>query len=161
MSSSIPGAVANLITILTAALPSTVEVYFSADEGKYKAQQALLITGVMADQQPAELSPEHKVEESYAIQCKLVSFAGDQSSAAYIARMTEVMALFQTVTITISNNYSLSTTVPPPPSYDVNSAVRQAEIGTIDLVPKPAALGGSSCELSFDVHCSQRITTLT
>lgn len=157
MSSSIPGAVANLITIMTAALPSTVEVYFSAEEGKFQAPQCFQIVGVVGDQQPAEMSPGYKREETYAIQCKLVSFQGDQSSAAYITRMQEVMALFATVETTIGNNPWLSTTG----QHDGTSAVRFAEVGTMDLVPKPAAIGGSSCELSFDVHCSQRITSLT
>lgn len=157
MSSSIPGAVSNLITILTAALPSTTEVYFSADEGVFKAPQCLQIIGVVGDQQPAEMSPGYKREETYAIQCKLVSFAGDQSSADYVARMQEVMALFATVEITIGNNPWLSTTG----AHDSTSAVRFAEVGTFDLVPKPNGTGGSTCELSFDVHCSARVTSLT
>lgn len=157
MSSAIPGAVANLITILTAALPSTVEVYFSADEGVFKAPQALCIVGVVGDQQPAEMSPGYRREETFAIQCKLVSFAGDQSSAAYLARMQEVMALFATVSVTIGNNPWLSTTG----AHDGTSAVRFAEVGTFDLVPKPNGTGGSTCGLSFDVHCSQRVTSLT
>jgi hypothetical protein len=157
MSSAIPGAVANLITILTAALPATTEVYFSADEGTFKAPQALMVCGVVGDQQPAEMSPGYKREETFAIQCKLVSFAGDQSSAAYVARMQEVMAMFATVEITIGNNPWLSTTG----AHDATSAVRFAEVGTFDLVPKPNGTGGSVCELSFDVHCTQRITSLT
>lgn len=156
-SSAIPGAVANFITIMTAALPAACQIWYGHELGSFVMPQTLQITGVTGDQQPAEMGPNYKREETFAIDCSLVSFAGDQTTAAYLARTTEVMGLFATICVTIGNNPWLSSSG----LQDGTAAVRYAEVGTFVLIPKPSDNGGSTAELTFAVHCSQRVTSLT
>jgi hypothetical protein len=147
MSSSIPAAITNLQTLLVAAFPaSTTQVWFGKTLSTYIAPLTIQWTGVTGDQQPGELGPNYRREETYAIEMEIVSFAGDQD---YVARTNEAMTAFNIVSVTVANNYTL------------NNAVRFAEVGTFDLVPEAGDQGQSMARISFAIHCSQRINSLT
>jgi hypothetical protein len=147
MPSSIPAAVTNLQTLLVAAFPATTtQVWFGKTLTMYVAPLTVHWLGVSGDQQPAELGPNYRREETYAIEMEIVSFAGDQD---YMARTSEAMAAFATVSVTVANNYTLS------------NAVRFAEVGTFDLNPEATEVGQSLARLTFAIHCSQRIASLT
>ena len=147
MSSSIPAAVANLQTLLVAAFPApTTQVWFGKTLSTYVAPLTVQWLGITGDQQPAELGPNYRREETYSIEMEIVSFAGDQD---YVARTNETMTAFNTLSVVVANNYTLS------------NAVRFAEVGTFDLTPEAGDQGQSMARLAFAVHCSQRINSLT
>ena len=82
MASSVPGAVGALITILTAALPGDATVWFGKALPVYTAPLTLQILKVSGDQEPAELGPSYRREETFSIHCELTSFAGDQDCSS-------------------------------------------------------------------------------
>lgn len=146
MASSIPGATQALISIATAALPSTAQIWFGKALPVYTAPLTLQILKMSADQEWAFLGPTYKREEIYAIHCELTSWAGDQD---YISRLNEVMNAFQTLTLAIYNNPTL------------NNTVRLCEVKRLDYEPDADAKGMSLGRLDFTVDCQQRISTLT
>lgn len=155
MGSSIPAARANLFSLLTVAFASqtTVQVYYGAELTTYVSPKTVQIMGWSGDQVPAELGPTYRREETYAIHMKINSWAGDQD---YATREVETMALFGTVSLIVANNWTL-----PSTAGGLDGAVRFAEVGTFNFSPHADMPGMSMGELMFDVHCSQRITSLT
>ena len=146
MASSIPAALTNLIQILTAALPATTQVNVGPELPRYVAPQTLEILGVTGDQAWAEMSgPNYKREETFAIQCKLTSWAGDQD---WESRFQEALVLFDVVSVAVGTNMTL------------NGAVRLCEVGSLDLVPM-LTKEGSAAGFLFSVHASQRIQSLS
>jgi len=155
MPSSIPAARANLRSLLTTAFvaQTNVLVYYGKTLGSYVSPITVQITGWTGDQQPAELGPSYRREETYAINMDITSWAGDQD---YATREVEVMAAFGTVSLVVANNWTL-----PSTAGGNDGAVRFAEVGTFNFVPEADDNGQSMGKLLFDVHCSQRITSLT
>lgn len=158
MSSSIPAAVANLITILTAALPASTQVVYgpppsSGTHETYLAPNALWVSEVIGNQDPAELGVNYRREENYSIICELTAFEGDQD---FLATMQSCFTLFKTVEVTIANNPWLSTSG----LNDSTAAVRFAEVGDINFTPQLTPKGQSNGSLQFHVRCSQRIDSL-
>ena len=146
MASSIPAALTNLIEILTAALPSTTQVNVGPELPRYVAPQTLEVLGVTGDQEWAEMSgPNYKREETYAIHLKLTAWAGD---ADWTSRFQEALVLFDSVFVAVGTNPTL------------NNTVRLSEVGSLDLVPMLAERG-SAAGFTFQVHCSQRISSLS
>jgi len=147
MASSVPSAVSALLSIATAALPTTAQVWFGKPLPTYTAPTTLQVYGVHdGTQEVAVLGPDFKREERYEIQCLLTSWAGDQDFAG---RMNEVYADFELITLAIGNNPTL------------NNTVRFAEIHTFDYIPDADAKGMSLGSLSFSVACQARISSLT
>ncbi len=146
MSSSIPGAVAYFLQLAGTALPASAYVYFGVELPKYTAPVTLQVTGITGNQQPAELGPSYKREETYSILCELTSFAGDQD---FPTRLSEVMDNWALITVAVAGDPTLG------------GNVRFAECGDMDFSPKSDIKGFSLGSLTFDVRCSQRITSLT
>jgi hypothetical protein len=155
MPSSIPAARAHLFSLLTTAFAgqTNVQVYYGKTLGTFVAPLTVQIMGWAGDQQPAELGPSYRREETFAIQCQINSWAGDQ---LYANRETEVMAAFGTVSVIVANNYTL-----PSTAGGNDGAVRFAEVGTFSFTPEADDMGKSMGILNFDVHCSARIASLT
>lgn len=155
MPSSIPAAVSNLFTLMTAVFVSqtNVQVVFSKFLPEYVSPITIQIKGFAGDQQPAELGPNYKREETFQIPCEIASFAGDQ---LHMNRLSEVMTIFATFSATIANNWTLPSTV-----GGNDGAVRFAEVGTFNYAPDDTDAGKSLGILDFDVHCSQRILSLS
>lgn len=158
MSSSVGPAVANFITIATAAIPATVasegatQVVFG-DLSQYVAPVTLQIMEVTGNAQVAEIGVNFRREETYSIICEIVTFAGDQN---YVQRFTDAMLIYNKVVVAVANNPWLSTSG----LNDSTAAVRFAEIGDFSIVPHATPSGQSVCSLQFHVRCSQRVDSL-
>lgn len=155
MGSSIPLAVSHLKSLLTTAFAgqTTTQVWFGKTLSTFIAPLTIQMMGWSGDQQPAELGPNYRREETYAIEMQIVSFAGDQD---YITRQSEVMAAFGIISVLIANNYTL-----PSTAGGNDGAVRFAEVGTFNFTPEAGDSGQSLGMLDFAIHCSQRIASLT
>jgi hypothetical protein len=147
--------VSNIFALLTTAFVAntTTQVYMGKTLAVYVSPITVQILGWSGDQQPAELGPSYRREETFAIQMEIASWAGDQN---YMARQTEVMAAFGVVSMTVANNWTL-----PSTAGGNDGAVRFAEVGTFSFIPEADNSGRSIGLLTFDVHCSQRIASLT
>jgi hypothetical protein len=156
MGSSIPGARTNLQALLEAEFSDqpNVQVYYGKHLSQFVSPQTVQILGWTGDQEPAELGPSYRREETFQIHCEIVSWAADDD---FPSRETEVMALFDSISLIVGNNPTL------PPTYGATSggAVRYAEVGSFTFTPDMDASGHSSGTLQFAVHCSQRVTSLT
>jgi hypothetical protein len=158
MASSIGPAVANFITVATAAVPSSL-----TDEGatqvvfgevtQYVAPVTLQIMEVTGNAEVAEMGSNFRREETYSIVCEITTFAGDQD---YIQRFDDAMTILNAVTVAVANNPWLSTSG----LNDHTAAVRFAEIGDFSIIPQPGPQGQSTCSLQFHVRCSQRVDSL-
>lgn len=157
MASSVGAAVTNLIALIQGAVPSTisggsVEVAFG-ELPTYESPVTLVITEVTGDQTPAEIGRNFRREETYSIDCQIVTWAGDQD---YAKRFTDAVTLWNVVSVAIANNPWLSVSG----VNDATAAVRYAEVGSFSVTPGPDELGQSRCDLEFRVRCSQRINSL-
>ena len=146
MSSSIPNAVQQFITIAATVMPSQSVFWFGKALPVYTQPWTLQINEITADQQPAELGPTYRREELFELHGILSSWAGDSDN---ISRLNEVFAMFADITVAVANNPTL------------NSAVRFAECSPVQYVPDVDPKGFSLGELNFEIRCSQRITSLT
>ena len=158
MPSSIPGAVSNLYTILTAAFLDNTdcEVFVGPTlPSKFLPPTRVQILGWTGDQEPAELGPSYRREETFQIHCQIVSASGEQSPMALLNIQTLVMDAFEVLSVLIANNWTL-----PSTAGGNDGTVRFAEVGTFDFVPQMTQRGQSGT-LTFTVHCTQRITSLT
>lgn len=146
MSSSQPVATPYFVTLATTALGDQATVYFGKPLPMFSAPITLQVIGVVGDQQPAELGPNYRREETFAIQCELTSFAGDEDFAARMQEAYDALALIE---VAVGNDPTLGNTV------------RYAEIGSTVFTPDSNAPGKSIGQLAFDIRCSARINSLT
>ena len=147
MASSIPLAVPQLISIAQTALPAGTLVWFGKALGVFNTPITLQILRVTGEQIPAELGPNYRREETFSIECEIDSWAGDVDQPS---RMSEVFnTAFYPLAVAIANNYTL------------NSTVRFAECTAFHYEPDNDASGRSLGRLSFEIVCSQRITSLS
>lgn len=155
MPSSIPGAVANLQSLLNAAFASQpgTQVWFGKTLSQYVAPLTVQWLGWNGDQQPASLGPSYRREETYAIQMEICATGGDMD---FMSRQATVMAAFATISVLVANNWTL-----PSTAGGNDGAVRFAEVGTFNFSPESDVHGFALGILTFDIHCSQRITSLT
>lgn len=147
MSSSLPLAVPQFISIAKAALPSGFQVREGQIFGPYIAPQALLITGVHFLQDAVgELGPLYRHEEHYNIQCVLCASQGvdDQASLLGIA-----YGLYADVSVAVANAPTL------------NGTVRLAWTRQLDYVMGGDGKGLSVGSVSFEVECQARVNSLT
>ena len=108
MASSIPLAVPYFMNLCATALPSDSLVAFGTVLPKFTAPISLLVTEVVGNQEPAELGPSYRREETYSILCELSSFSGDQDLPL---RLTEVFDAFALITVAVGNDMTLGQTV--------------------------------------------------
>jgi hypothetical protein len=127
---------------MTNVLPSGTSVVFAEILPKFAAPLTLQITGIVGDQQPADISATYKREETYSIACQLTSYAGDQD---FLARISEVFAAWELITLALWGDPTL------------DGAVRFAQPGGMDFRPIPDFKGQSIGLLLFEVRCEQRI----
>ncbi|MGH9917416.1 MAG: hypothetical protein ACRD6W_00875 [Nitrososphaerales archaeon] len=146
MSSSVPTSVPYFVTLATTALGADATVSFGKPLPLYSAPITLQVTGVVGDAEPAELGPNYRREETYSIQCELTAYAGDQN---FLDRLSECMTAYALLTVAVANDPTLG------------GSVRFAECGQYQFVPDADAQGQSIGNLTFDVRCSARITSLT
>lgn len=160
MPSSIPGAVSNLYALLVAEFASNpdIEVFYSPS---YPTKimpnvSRVHILGWTGDQEPAELGPSYRREETYQIHMQIVAIAGEQSLESQMNLQTMVMDnIFAPISVLIANNWTL-----PSTAGGSDGVVRFAEVGTFTYNPE-LQQRGSRGTLLFTVHCSQRVTSLT
>lgn len=159
MSSSIPLAVANLVTMLDpnqgGTLPAGSQVFVQKYMPRFIAPLTLQIMEVHGKQEPAEMSPGYRREEMYDIHCCLSYAEGDNN---YTNAFNQAFAAFKTIETTIGNNPWLSVAAQPGPG---NGAVRFAQIEAEDYVPNADIKGLVVGEIEFTVNCQARITSLT
>jgi hypothetical protein len=143
---AIPGALAALISIATAALPAGTTIWFGADLPAYSAPLTLQITEISGDQAPAELGNNYRREETFALVCSLISYQGGVPD--FGSMLTGLMTNFVLLSQAIANNPTL------------NGAVRFAQVGNFLVSPETDANGQSAVTLDFHVRCEQRVTSL-
>lgn len=145
----------NLKALLVTAFAAQtdVQVWFGGTLSVFVSPKTIQITGWSGDQQPAEMGPSYRREETFAIHLEIDCFSGDQD---FFARQTEVMNVFDTISALIGNNPTL-----PSTAGGTDGAVRYAEVGTFNFSANATSNGQSLGTLHFDVHCSQRIQSLT
>jgi hypothetical protein len=159
VASSIPGAVSNFYNLLTAAFASNSAVsveYNPIHKYKFPPNTSRInILGWTGDQEPAELGPSYRREETFQIHVEIAAHTGEQSVDAQMSLQTTVMDNFETISTLVANNWTL-----PSTSGGNDGTVRFAEVGTFTYNPllQPR---GSLGVLTFAVHCSQRVTSLT
>ena len=150
MSTSAPNAVTQFLAIAAAALPANFQVRFGAVFGPRVDKQALLVTGVhFTNDDFAELGPDYRHEEHYALACSLCSFAGGPDETNAATRMSEVFNLYADISVAVANNPTL------------NGTVRVAQTRQLEYSPTADAQGRSVGVLSFEVLCQQRVSSLT
>jgi hypothetical protein len=156
MPSSIPGAVSNLYALLNTAFTGNEDtlVWMGASLPKTVTPVTVLILGWTGDQEPAELGPSYRREETFQIHMQIRAASGEQSPTALLDRQTTVMARFGVASALIANNWTL-----PSTAGGNDGTVRYAEVGTFDFTPEMNQRG-SRGTLTFTVHCSQRIQSL-
>jgi hypothetical protein len=144
---AIPGATAALLSILTTAFAQdgTVLVQFGPLP-EYVPAVTIQITEVTGNQNPAELGPNYRREESFSIVCSIVTYEGDQNFAA---AMASAFSYFTQISPIIGNNPSL------------NNTVRYAQVGNFhgepDVTPKAQCI----YTLDFNIRCTQRVESLS
>src|SRR5262249_52705136 len=146
MSSVIPSAVPQFITIARGVMPQDAFIWFGRQMSVFSAPLTLQVISVTGDQEPADLGPEYRREETFEIHCVLTAFAGDDD---HPSRMREVFDQFKVISIAVASNYTL------------NNTVRFAEVGDFNYLPDNDSSGKSIGSLAFQIRCSQRITSLT
>jgi hypothetical protein len=147
MSSSIPAAVNGFTGIVTTAVGAECDVYFGQPQEVYVSPKRLRITGVRdIRQEPAEIGPNYKREETYILECEIASIAGGDDFAG---RMDECFDIFEKVTTAVAVNYTLG------------GAVRFAQVTEGEYIPDRDPNGQTLGILQFGIDCQQRITSLT
>lgn len=149
MSSVIPQARKNFMAMAATVLPDDAYIWYGKRLSVFSAPITLQCYGWSALQEPAELTPQYRVEEHFDLACCLSSFLGDQD---FDAREQEVMSLFALITTTLATD----------PNYRLGNTVRWAYITEYDFVPDVnGEQSGSVGILDFKVHGEQRIESLT
>lgn len=159
MASSIPVAVENLVTLIKSVVPAGTQVEFGPPPGTgtnetYLAPNAVWISDVIGDQEPAEMGPNYRREETYSIVVELTAFEGDQN---FLRTMQQCFSLFGLIEVAVANNPWLSTSG----VHDATSAVRFAEVGNMNFQPQLTPRGQSNGSLQFHVRCSARVDSLS
>lgn len=146
-SSSIPGAVSNLLTIATSALPADTTVWYGAALPAYSAPLTFQITEINGDQSPAEIGLQYRREETFAVVCNLTAYVG--GSPDFNSMLTSLMDNFALLSTAIGDNPTL------------NGAVRYAQVGNFIISADTDTQGQAVQQLDFQVRCQQRIISLS
>lgn len=147
MGSSIPGAVNYFLTLAQATLPEAY-VWFGKQLPRVTTPvtlQVLAVTDITHEW--AELGSLYKIEETYKIQCQLVSYAGGDQ---YVDRMNEVFNNYLQLTIALGADYTMGT--------NVRLCLPGIEA---EFVPGAMQDGKSAGSLMFFIHCEARIQSLS
>lgn len=145
--SAIPGALANVLSIATSALPSDTTVYYGSELPAYSAPLTFQISEITGDQVPAEIGPQYRREETFNLVCSLIAYTGGVPD--FPSQLQSLMASFVLLSRAIANNPNLS------------GAVRFAQVGNFQITPETDANGQSATTLDFAIRCEARVTSLT
>jgi hypothetical protein len=146
-SSAIPGALVQVIAVASDALPVGSTVWFGEELPTYSAPVTLQVTEITGDQNPAEIGPQYRREETFSLVCSLSCYQG--GAPDFPGLLGTVMTNFALVSKAIGNNPSL------------NGAVRYAQVGNFIVTPVTDSNGLSALTLDFSVRCEARVTSLS
>lgn len=149
MSSVIVQARKNFLAMAASVLPDDTYIWYGKRLSVFSAPLTLQCYGWTAMQEPAELTPQYRVEEHFDLSCCLSSWAGDQD---FDAREAEVMGFFALITTTLATE----------PNYRLGNTVRWAYLTDYEFIPDTdGEMQRSIGTLDFKIHCEQRIETTT
>lgn len=146
-SSAIPGALAQFMVIVKAALPAGSTVWFGKELSTYTAPVTLQITEITGDQNWGEIGPQYRREETFSLVCSLFCYQGGEPDFPSV--LSNVMTNFALVSKAVANNAKL------------NGTVRVAQVGNFLVTPTTDANGLSAVTLDFSVRCEARINSLS
>ncbi len=147
-SSAIPGALVQFMAVASAALPEGTTVWWGEELTTFSTPITLQITQITGTQAPAEIGPQYRREETFALVCTLSAYEGGDQATAAMNSLTSVMANFGLLSAAVANNPSL------------NGAVRFAQVANFALDAIVDDNGVSAVSLDFQVHCQQRVLSL-
>jgi hypothetical protein len=145
--SSIPGALAGALALAASTLPPDSTVYYGNELPAYSAPLTFQITEISGDQKVAELGPQYRREEVFALICTLVYYSG--GAPDFPTQLDTLMANFVLLSLAIGNNPTLG------------GAVRFAEVGNFHITSEIDRNGQGASTLDFSIRCQQRVTSLT
>lgn len=143
--SAIPGAVPQLIDIVTAALPDNTTVWLGATLPAYTNPLTFQITKITGTQTPAEIALSFRREETFMVLCQMIAYQGDP---AFATILTTLFNAWVPVEEAIAANPTL------------NNTVRYAQCVNFSLVPDVDRNGKAAWVMNFAVRCEQRVESL-
>lgn len=141
---TVPGAIAQLVTLASAAVPKgTVVTYGTPRE--YSAPNVIIFTGWQGVESPASLrdAPSFQLEEVYEIEGIVRAYEGDLNQ---LATMATALALKTVVQSAIRNDPTLA--------GNVRAAWWSSEVARTGQTDR----GGVATEIEFAIHCEARIS---
>lgn len=155
--SAIPGTLPYLVTLFGNAYPMDADnvpvlVWFGAELTTFSSPTTIEINGIdVADQEPAELGPNYKREETFTVKCKITVFNGEgaNGSTDFLDRMNDCFTVWKALVIAVANDPTLG------------GNVRFAENGEMAYLPTTDATGRATGTLIWGVRCQQRVTSLS
>lgn len=148
MSSSLPNAMPQFVSIATAVLPSNFVIKEGSIYGPNVPAQGLLITGIhFLSDTYGEMGPLYRHEEHYNMQCVLVDSFGMDDHPTLIGQL---YGLYSDISVAVANAPTL------------NGTVRLAWTRQLDYsMGYDAQKGWSVGTLTFEVECQARVNSLT
>lgn len=154
---AIPGTLPYLVTLYQTAYPMDtnnvpVVVWFGVELGVWSSPTTIEINGVEpADQEPAELGPDYRREETFSVKCKITVFSGTGANGTpdFLARMTDCFTVWKALEIAVANDPTLG------------GNVRFAEFGEMQYEPTTDGKGDAVGTLLWVVRCQARVTSLS
>jgi hypothetical protein len=147
-SSAIPGALIQMLAIAKAALPADTTIWWGKELSTYTSPLTFQITEITGDQQPAEMGPGYRREETFSLVCSLSSYQGGDQGQGALDGLNTVMLNFALISAAIGNNPNL------------NQAVRFAQVGNFIISTDTDGNGTTAVTLDFQVRCEQRVLSL-
>lgn len=154
---SIPGALQSLYNLYSAAYPMDANnipsmIWFGEELSVFSAPTTIEINSILnAEQEPAEIAPTYKKEETYDVRCKLSVFngSGSNGSADFLANMLTCWDVWKALEIAVANN----------PTLDGN--VRYCFFTEMAFEPTTDGAGRAAGYITWVVRCVQRVTSLS
>jgi hypothetical protein len=152
---AVPATIQALIGIFGAAAPldpnnRPIMVWYGRELGVFSEPTTIEINGVSQTQSPAELGPTYRREEEFYVHCKVSVFSGEGAdSQDHVNRMIEAWNVWKALEVAVANNPTL------------NGNVRYAEMVSVDDLPSTSPRGSAMHQLSFELRCEQRVTSLS
>lgn len=154
--SAIPQALVNFMALATQTLPAGTTVYFGAELAAWSAPLTLQILEITGDQNPAEIGPRYRREETFSMTCQLSVYqGGGPQETAFPTLLQTVMGYFNQLALAVGNNPTLYQ------DGDTAQAVRYAEVGNFIITPAVDTNGMSAVTLAFAVRCQQRVESIS
>lgn len=146
MTTSIPAAIDQIMTIAGNSLPAGFQVRFDSISGMNVGQQQLLLTGVRVTYDSyAELGPNYKHEEHFNVTSQLIGAIGNDDT---IGLKNTIYGLYDDLAIAIA-------TLP-----DLNGHVRLAWCRQLGYTPTHDANGKTLGVLDFEIEIQARVDSL-